>query len=133
MSNFIEKAPNVGIENPVHFLPGDSHPERIQRIVRASPRSEPIREPKKILFVNLIEDCHHCVLDDLVLQRSDPQRTLSSIRLGNVGSLRRLRSIRALPISTWSVNPKATVCWRLRIPLAGVAPLVHVALLFCSL
>ena len=87
MSNFIEKAPNVSIENPVHFLPGDSHPERIQRIVRASPRSEPIREPKKILFVNLIEDRHHCMLDDLVLQRSDPQRTLSSIRLGNVGSL----------------------------------------------
>jgi hypothetical protein len=72
VSNFIEKTPNVGVKNPIHFLPHDSHPKRIQRIVLASPRSETIREPQKVLFVNLIEDRHHCVLDDLVLQRSDP-------------------------------------------------------------
>jgi hypothetical protein len=36
-----------------------------------SPGSEPIGEPQKVRFVNLIEDRHHCVLDDLVLQRSD--------------------------------------------------------------
>jgi hypothetical protein len=72
VSNFIEKAPDVGVKNPIHFPPHDSHPERIQRIMLASPRSEPIREPQKVLFVNLIEDRHHCVLDDLILQRSDP-------------------------------------------------------------
>src|SRR6267142_4994416 len=27
VSNFIEKAPNVGVKNPIHFLPHDSHPE----------------------------------------------------------------------------------------------------------
>jgi hypothetical protein len=72
VSNFIEKAPNVGVKNPIHFLPHDSNPERIQRIMLASPGSEAIREPQKVLFVNLIQDCHHCVLDNLVLQRSDP-------------------------------------------------------------
>jgi len=72
VSNFIEKAPNVGVKNPIHFLPHDSHPECIQRIVLASPRAETIREPQKVLFVNLIEDRHHCVLDDFIFQRSDP-------------------------------------------------------------
>jgi hypothetical protein len=72
VSNFIEKAPDVSVKNPIHFLPHDSYPERIQRIMLASPVSETIREPQKVLFVNLIEDRHHCVLDDLVFQRSDP-------------------------------------------------------------
>jgi hypothetical protein len=72
VSNFIEKAPDVSVKNPIHFLPHDSHPERIQRIMLASPGSETIREPLKVLFVNLIEDRHHGVLDDLVFQRSDP-------------------------------------------------------------
>ena len=95
MSNFIEKAPDVSVKNPIHFPSHDSYPERIQRIVLASPGSEPVRESQKVLFVNLIEDCHYCVLDDLVFQRSNPYRTLTSIRLKNVGSLRRLRSIRS--------------------------------------
>jgi hypothetical protein len=37
----IEKSTNVGIENPVHLLPHDPHPERIQSIVLAAPRPEP--------------------------------------------------------------------------------------------
>jgi hypothetical protein len=31
VSNFIEKAPDVGVKNPIHFPSHDSHPERIQR------------------------------------------------------------------------------------------------------
>jgi len=72
VSNFIEKAPDVSVKNPIHFPSHDSYPERIQRIVLAPPGSKPVREPQKVLFVNLIEDCNQCVLDDLVLQRSDP-------------------------------------------------------------
>ena len=72
MPNFIEKAPDVRAENPIHFPPHDSQPERIQRIMLSSPRSEPIRESQKVLFVNLIEDCHHCVLGNLAFQRSNP-------------------------------------------------------------
>ena len=71
MPNFIEKAPNVRVQHPAHFLPHESYPERVQRIMPASPGSEPIGEPQKVLFVNLVEDRHYCVLDDLVLQRSD--------------------------------------------------------------
>src|ERR1700693_49941 len=45
VSNFIEKAPDVSVKNPIHFPPHDSYPKRIQRIMLASPRSESIREP----------------------------------------------------------------------------------------
>ena len=43
----------------------------------------------------LIEDRPHGMLDDFVLQGSNAQRSLSSIRFGYVGSLGRLRTIRA--------------------------------------
>src|SRR5579872_2480611 len=49
----VEKATNVGIENPVPLLPHDPHPKRVQRIVLAAPRPEPVREPQQILFINL--------------------------------------------------------------------------------
>src|ERR1700728_6414 len=90
----IVKAPNVCIENPVHLLPHDSYPERIQSIVLAAPRPESIGEPQEILFVNLVEDSHHGLLNDLILQDCDAQGALPSIGFRDVGSLRRLRSIR---------------------------------------
>jgi hypothetical protein len=43
----IEKATNVGIENLVHLLPHDPHPQRIQCGVLATPWSEAIGEPQK--------------------------------------------------------------------------------------
>src|SRR6267378_3756370 len=91
---------NVSIKHPVHFLPYESYPERIQRLMLASPRTEPVREPQEVLFIDLVEDRNHCVLDDLVLQGCDAQGSSSSIRFGDVGSLGRLRSIRSLVYST---------------------------------
>ena len=90
----VEKAPHVGIEYPVHLLPHEPHPQRVQSIVLAAPRPEPIGEPQEILFVNLVEDRHYRLLNDLVLQSCNTQGTLPSISFRNVGSLGRLRSIR---------------------------------------
>src|SRR5206468_2936265 len=61
----------------------------------AAPWPEPIREPPKIPLVNLIEDCDHGLLDNLILQRRDPERPLSTIRFRDVHSSRWLRSISA--------------------------------------
>src|SRR5437867_1941107 len=93
--NTIQKAPNVCIENPVHLLPHDSNPERIQCIVLASPRPESIGEPQEVLFINLVEDRHYGLLNDLILQGCDAQGALSSIGFRDVGSLGRLRTIRS--------------------------------------
>src|ERR1035437_821766 len=57
-------------------------------------RPEPIGEPQEVLFVNLVEDRHYRVLNDLILQGCDAQGTLPSIGFRNVGSPGRLRSIR---------------------------------------
>src|SRR5579863_2319057 len=54
--NIIEKSTNVQIEHPVHSPPPQSHPERVQRIMLASPWPEPIGESQKVLFINLIEN-----------------------------------------------------------------------------
>src|SRR6516165_8175460 len=62
----------------------------------AASGSESIGEPQKVLFVNLIEDRPHRVLNDFVLQGSNAQWSLSSVRFGYVGSLGRSRSICAL-------------------------------------
>jgi hypothetical protein len=45
--------------------------------------------------MTLIEDRSHRVLDDFVLQGCYAQGPLSPLRLGNIGSLGRLRTIRA--------------------------------------
>src|SRR5450759_3680162 len=45
-------------------------PQRGPRL--AAPRPDPIRESQKVLFVDLVENRHHGLLDYLVLQRGDP-------------------------------------------------------------
>ncbi len=89
-----EEVTNVCVEHPVHPLPHDPHPERVQRLVLTAPGTEPIREPHEVLFINLVQDHDHGVLNDLVLQGGNAQRTRPSIGLGDVGSLGRLRTIR---------------------------------------
>ena len=46
------KLPDVGIEHPVHFPRSDPNRQRIQRLVRAAPRSESIRKSQEVLFVD---------------------------------------------------------------------------------
>jgi hypothetical protein len=68
---------DVGIQHPIHLLPYDPYPERIQRIMRVAPRSETTGEPQEVLFVNLIEDRSHRMLDDFVLQACYAQGSLT--------------------------------------------------------
>ena len=42
-------------------------------------RSEPIREPEEVFFVDCVEHLHHCTLNDLIFQCGDPQRALPPI------------------------------------------------------
>src|SRR6266576_5160743 len=91
----IEKAPNVTVQNPVHLLPRDRDVQRIQRLMLATLWPEAVRETPKVLFINLVEDCNHSLLDNLVLQGSDPEWPLPTIRFRYENSSRRLRSISA--------------------------------------
>jgi hypothetical protein len=74
MINLAEKVLDVRVKHPVH-LPS-FHPDRegVQRIMRAAPRPEPIREPPEIHLVDGVKHLDDRTLNDLVLQRRDPQR-----------------------------------------------------------
>ncbi len=77
------------------LLRSDSHRQRVQRIMLASPRPESVGESQKILFVNLIQDHHHGPLDDFVFQRRDAHRPLPPVGFGDVHPPGGLRPIRA--------------------------------------
>src|SRR5215472_7138115 len=99
----IEKAPNVTVQNPVHLLPRDRDVQRIQRLMLAAPWPETVRETPKILLINLIENSDHGLLNNLVLQRRDPEWPLPTIRSWDEDSSRWLRSISA------AVNPAVQI------------------------
>ncbi len=104
MRHIVEKCPDVQIEHPVHLLAHNPDIQRIQRIMLAAPRPEPIGEAQKVLFPYLVENRPHRVLDDLVLQRRDPQWSLPPIGFRDPDSPRRLRSIRPAMDSTVQVR-----------------------------
>src|SRR5215472_11858810 len=75
----VEKAADIGVQYVVHLFLQERIRQRIQRIMLAAPRAKTIREAEKILFVNLVEDGSHGVLDDLIFQRRNSQWALPSI------------------------------------------------------
>jgi len=75
MADIVEKALDIGIQYPVHLLRHDSRRERVQRVLRAAPRPETIRETGKVLLVNLLENRCHSLLHDFVFHRRNPATT----------------------------------------------------------
>jgi hypothetical protein len=71
MTHVVEEATNVRIEHPIHSLPLDAHHQRVQRLMRAATRPEPVRKAFEVDLLYLVEDRHHSLLNDFVLQRCD--------------------------------------------------------------
>src|SRR5688572_28184132 len=63
--------------------------------MRAAPWSEPVREPEEIFLVDRVQQRDHRPLDDLVLQRGNRERALSSVRLGYVDAPTRQCPVRS--------------------------------------
>ena len=63
--------------------------------MRAATGPEPVRKAFEVHLVNLVEDRHHGLLNNLVLQRRDAQRTLPPVGLRNIDSSRGLCPIRS--------------------------------------
>src|SRR6266481_5103053 len=108
----IEKTFDVKIEHPVHLSRQQSRVERIQRLMLASPRSEPVRKAEKIRFVDGVQHLDRSSLDDLVFQRRDSERSLPPVGLRYIHPTHRLRSVRP------SLQPFGKV---LKIPLQFLA------------
>ncbi len=95
VAQIIEEATDVGIKHPVHPLPLDAHRQRVQRLMRATTGTKPVREAFEVDLIYLVEDRHHSLLNDFVLQRCDAQRTLPPVSLRNKDSPRRFCPIRS--------------------------------------
>ncbi len=91
----IEEAFDIQIEHPVHFSRQQSRVERVQRLMLAAPRSESVREAKKIRFVDSVHHLDRRALDDLVFQRRHSERSLPPVGLRDVHPTHRLRSVRS--------------------------------------
>ena len=76
LADFVEERSNVGVQYPVHLRALDPDNERIQRIVRAAPRSKSEREPEEVFLVDRVEHRNCRPLDDLVLQGGNRERAL---------------------------------------------------------
>src|SRR5258708_14326738 len=63
--------------------------------MRAATGPEPIRKALKVDLIDLVEDRHHRLLDDFVLQRRDAQRTLPPVSLRYKDSSRGFCPIRS--------------------------------------
>ena len=72
MTHRVEKASVIGVENPVHLPSLDAHHQRVQGIMLATLRSEPIRKPEEVFLVDRIEHRYHRPLEKFILQRRDP-------------------------------------------------------------
>src|SRR2546428_2297237 len=95
VAQVVEEATDVGIEYPVHPLPLDAHRQRVQRLMRAATGTEPVREAFEVDLIYLVENRHHSLLNDFVLQRCDAQRTLPPVSLRNKDSPRGFCPIRS--------------------------------------
>ena len=98
-----EVVAEISVEHPVHLLAHDPGSERIQRVMRAAARPEPVREAEKVRFVYGVQHLDQRPLKDLVLQRSDPERPLPPVWLWYVHPPRRPRPVRA------PVNPSVKI------------------------
>src|SRR5580658_1277239 len=95
VTHVIEEATNVRIEHPVHPLSLDAYSQSVERLMRAATGPEPIRKALEVDLIYLVEDRHHSLLNDFVLQRCDAQRSLPPIGLRNIDSSRRLCLVRS--------------------------------------
>ena len=87
VAQVVIEAADVRIEHPVHLLPLNTHTQCVQRLMWAATGTEPRRKALEVDLINLIEDRHHGLLNDFVLQRRDTQRALPSVSLRYIDSL----------------------------------------------
>jgi hypothetical protein len=92
----VEEITEIGIEHPIHLRSQNPDGKRIERIVLAAPRAEPIREAEDVHLVDGVQHLDHGSLDKLVFQRGDAERPLPPVDLRDVHPPRRSRPVRPL-------------------------------------
>jgi hypothetical protein len=70
-----EKVADVRVEHPIHLLALQTDRQRVQRVVRATPRTKSVREATEVRLVDRVEHLDDGPLKNLVLQRGDAERS----------------------------------------------------------
>jgi len=70
----VEEALDVEVDHPASPDPHQPTPQRLQRLVRVSPRPEAVRAVQEVLLVDRLQKHQDRPLEDLVLQRRHPDR-----------------------------------------------------------
>ena len=89
-----EEVADVSVEHVAHLLARDPCRERVQRIMLRAPRPKPVRETQEVLLVYGVQHLDHRPLEDLVFQRSDPERPQPPIGFRYEHPARRPRPVR---------------------------------------
>ena len=84
-----EEVPEIQVEHPVHLAILNRDRERIQRVMLSATGPKPVGEPQEVRLIDGVQHLNHGALDDLVLQRGDPERPKPPIGLGDVHPARR--------------------------------------------
>ena len=125
----VEVLTDVHLHYPADLAPLHRVRQRIQRVVRRTPRPEPVVESVELRLVDRIEDLlHHRPLDDLVLQRGNTQLSHAPVRLRYLYPPDRSRPVRSTVYAVLQVKqplgqfvpvlaPRHPVHARGRIPL----------------
>src|SRR5206468_7855764 len=90
----VEEATDVGIEHPVHPSRLDPDTERIECVMRLAPWPKSMGKAEEVHLVDAVQDHHEGTLDQLVLERGDPEWPLASVRFRDIHPPDRLRSVR---------------------------------------
>jgi site-specific DNA recombinase len=91
----VVEATDVRVEYPVHLPLLDPDRQRIQRVMRAAPGPEPVRETEEVHLVDGVQHRDDGPLEDLVLQAGDAERPQPPVRLRDVHPARWLRPVGA--------------------------------------
>ena len=92
----VEVRPQFRVDNPTDLTPFNPDGQSVECIMRPAPRTEPVAETKKLHLVDRCQDhVHNRLLDDLVLQRCDPERSCSAVGLGYLYPPHRRRPVRS--------------------------------------
>src|SRR6266404_5268994 len=95
---------DVPIQHPIHLSRQQSGVQSIQRIVRTFAGPVAIRETEKVSLVDATQHLDCRSLDNFILQRSDPERSLPPVFFGDEYPTHWLRSISSTP------QPRREVC-----------------------
>src|ERR1700677_3459153 len=72
VAHVVKEATNVRIEHPVHSFPLDARRQRVQPLMRAATGSKPVRKAFEVDLIDLVENRHRGLLNDLSSSAATP-------------------------------------------------------------